>query len=330
MTEGDQRELEKTQSRSLFFRGRRGLLTITLFWCVGALSLGFAVAAPRITVPPPAKSRLIIPAETVEKVGASNYRKLVTRARRAKRLLPKNDPRYRSLSRIMKRMIPFAESYNPRAALWKWELAVIRGDQVNAACFPGGKIFFYTGIIDKLELSEAERAAVMGHEMAHALWEHGREQLAKGGLVRGLGRAFSTLTGLPLSRLLADLSSRLLTLKFSRSNETEADLIGLEIMARAGFEPRASLSLWEKMSGLHAQKQENAAKRIPQNEEVPKSRFGRIKRWIGQKARQISTQAAVHLSTWWSTHPRSEARREKLQEQLPLARQIYEVSRRQE
>jgi Zn-dependent protease with chaperone function len=113
----------------------------------------------------------------------------------------------------------------------------------------GGKIAFFTGILDQLKLTDDEIAMVMGHEMAHALREHARERLAKttgtstflqfGAQALGLGQ---------WGDLAARGSSQLLALKFSRDDETEADLVGLELAARAGYDPKASVSLWNKMA----------------------------------------------------------------------------------
>ena len=113
---------------------------------------------------------------------------------------------------------------------------------------PGGKIAFYTGILDQLKLNDDEVAMIMGHEMAHALREHSRERLAKS-KATGMGLSVaSQLLGLgQLGDVAANLGTQLLTLKYGRDDETEADLVGLEIAARAGFKPEASVQLWKKM-----------------------------------------------------------------------------------
>jgi Zn-dependent protease with chaperone function len=115
---------------------------------------------------------------------------------------------------------------------------------------PGGKIAFYTGILDQLKLNDDEVAMIMGHEMAHALREHSRERLAKS-KATGMGLSVaSQLLGLgQLGDVAANLGTQLLTLKYGRDDETEADLVGLEIAARAGFKPEASVQLWKKMLG---------------------------------------------------------------------------------
>ena len=116
-------------------------------------------------------------------------------------------------------------------------------------CLPGGKIAFYTGILDKLKLSDDETAMIMGHEMAHALREHARERLAKSSATNLGMRLGAELLGLGnLGAVAADMGSQLLTLKFSREDESEADLVGLELAARGAFQPNASVSLWQKMA----------------------------------------------------------------------------------
>jgi Zn-dependent protease with chaperone function len=136
-----------------------------------------------------------------------------------------------------------------RARSGSWEVNLIQSAQVNAFCMPGGKIAFYTGILEKLSLTDDETAMIMGHEMAHALREHARSRVAKSNAT-GIGLSIAAqLLGLgQLGDVAANLGTQLLTLKFSREDETEADLVGLELAARSGFQPRASVSLWQKMA----------------------------------------------------------------------------------
>ena len=131
---------------------------------------------------------------------------------------------------------------------WRWEVNLIGSKQINAFCMPGGKIAVFTGILDQLELTDDETAMVLGHEIAHALREHARARIAKSqgtGAFLSLGAA---LLGLgQLGDVAASIGTQLLTLKFSREDEIDADLVGLELAARAGFNPEASIRLWEKM-----------------------------------------------------------------------------------
>lgn len=151
---------------------------------------------------------------------------------------------------VSQRLIPQTSVFRPDAPGWDWEVNLISSKELNAWCMPGGKIAFYTGLIEKLKLTDDEIAAVMGHEIAHALREHGRERASKAmaqgialsilGAVAGVSRG-----GMDLTQLVLDVT---LNLPNSRENETEADRIGVELAARAGYDPRAAVHVWEKMA----------------------------------------------------------------------------------
>jgi predicted Zn-dependent protease len=151
---------------------------------------------------------------------------------------------------IAARITPTTGTFRPDAPSWKWEVNVIQSDQLNAWCMPGGKIAFYSGIITKLQLTDDEIAAIMGHEIAHALREHGREraseQITAGLLVNvgvaaaGGGKAAMDMAGLAYNVTVG--------LPNSRTHETEADRIGIELAARAGYDPKAAVTLWQKMA----------------------------------------------------------------------------------
>ncbi len=153
---------------------------------------------------------------------------------------------------IASRITPTTGTFRPDAPSWKWEVNVIQSDQLNAWCMPGGKIAFYSGIITKLQLTDDEIAAIMGHEIAHALREHGREraseQITAGLLVNvgvaaaGGGKAAMDMAGLAYNVTVG--------LPNSRTHETEADRIGIELAARAGYDPKAAISLWQKMAKM--------------------------------------------------------------------------------
>src|SRR4051812_20343986 len=153
---------------------------------------------------------------------------------------------------ITQRLIAQTPVFRPDATKWEWESHVISLDEVNAWCMPGGKMAVYTGLIQKLNASDDELAAVMGHEMAHALREHSREQISRqmgtqmavglAGALFGIGDLGQSLGG-----MVADVT---LNLPKSRTAEQEADRIGVELAARAGYDPRASIGLWQKMASL--------------------------------------------------------------------------------
>jgi len=152
------------------------------------------------------------------------------------------------LRAIARRIIPFTPPWNARAQQWRWEVNLLMSKELNAFCMPGGKIAFYYGILQKLQLSDDEVATIMGHEVAHALREHARERMGKTVATRGAVELGSLLFGLGnTGRAIADMGGQLLTLKFSRDDETEADIVGMELAARAGYDPAAGVSLWQKM-----------------------------------------------------------------------------------
>ena len=151
---------------------------------------------------------------------------------------------------IAQRMIPVTAAFRADAPGWKWEVNVLQSDQLNAWCMPGGKIAFYSGIIDRLSLTDDEIAAIMGHEIAHALREHARERASEqqaAGLVIGVGGAL-----LGVGSIGSDLGQMAYKVAVgmpnSRAHETEADRIGVELAARAGYDPRAAIVLWQKMA----------------------------------------------------------------------------------
>jgi len=195
----------------------------------------------------------LVPADEIENAAQQQYRKLLQDAARQNALAPDGHPQVIRLRAIAQRLVPHVMAPNlystPRAAQWHWEVNLIGSKQINAFCMPGGKIAFYYGILDQLRLTDDEVAMVMGHEMAHALREHARERMGKSAVTNGAIEIGAALLGLGNGgRYLANLGGQLLTLKFSRSDESEADKVGLDIAARAGYDPRAGVSLWQKMA----------------------------------------------------------------------------------
>ncbi len=152
--------------------------------------------------------------------------------------------------------------FRPDAAQWKWEVNVDKSDQVNAYCMPGGKIMVLTGLIEQLKATDDELGAVIGHEIAHALREHGRERMSQAYVqqfgLKALGAMLSKGASASVSNAsmqLAGIGSQLFfALPNSRLQETEADKIGLELSARAGYNPDAAITLWQKMSKLNSNK----------------------------------------------------------------------------
>jgi predicted Zn-dependent protease len=194
------------------------------------------------------------PEQAMNEQAAQQYAAMMTQAQQKGVLVPPSDPQVKRIRAIAGRIIPQTARWNPHARDWKWQVNLVQSNEVNAFCMPGGRIGFFTGIIDKLKLTDDEIAAVMGHEIAHALREHGRERASKStttGLITGIGGAIaSALTGYDV-RGLANTAGQMYVLKFSRDEEREADLVGLDISARAGFDPRAGITLWNKMAALN-------------------------------------------------------------------------------
>lgn len=197
--------------------------------------------------------RTLVPAEQLESAAGTQYQQMLQQARQQNALAPEGHPQLRRLRAIAKRLIPHTTPWNSRARSWQWEVNLIGSKQINAFCMPGGKIAFYTGILDQLQLNDDEAAMIMGHEMAHALREHARERLAKTQATSiGLSLGAQLLGLGDLGNMAANLGTKLLTLKFSRDDETEADLVGLELAARSAFTPQASVSLWQKMTAANS------------------------------------------------------------------------------
>ena len=220
---------------------------------LGGAGLGFTAllashANAQVDVGQASGIRKLIPADTLEASARQQYRQILGEVESKGALAPDDYPQLKRLRAIAAKLIPFTAQWNPDSRKWKWEVNLIGSKQINAWCMPGGKIAFYTGILDQLQLTDDEVAMIMGHEMAHALREHSRERLAKS-RATGMGLSVaSQLLGLgQLGDVAANLGTQLLTLKYGRDDETEADLVGLEIAARGGFKPEASVQLWKKM-----------------------------------------------------------------------------------
>ena len=208
-----------------------------------------SAALAQVDVGKASQWRKLVPADKLEAAAAQQYVQTIGEARTKGELVPDDRPQVQRLRAIAKRMIPRAPQWNKRAAAWNWEVNLIQSDQINAYCMPGGKIVFYTAILDALKLSDDEAAMIMGHEMAHALREHGRERIGKS-TAASVGISFGAqLFGLgDIGNLAAKWGAQLLTLKFGREDESEADLVGLELAARSAYDPKAGATLWRKMT----------------------------------------------------------------------------------
>jgi Zn-dependent protease with chaperone function len=230
--------------------------------------------------------RYAVGAEAIEQQAAAQYAGMTRQAFQKQALAEPNDPQFQRLRRIMLELLPGAPKFNERAKDWKWEVNLIRSNQINAFCMPGGKIAFFTGIIEQLRLTDDEVAMVMGHEIGHALWEHVRERAGKNAAL-GAGRVVAGLLFGSAGDIIGAGAGSLAALRFSRNDELEADLIGMELAARAGYDPRSGITLWQKMS--------QASKGAPPQ--------------------------------WLSTHPSGETRIATIKKHLPEVMGLYERAR---
>jgi len=232
----------------------------------------------------------LVPEEQLESQAFKDYAQITLSAQMRGALVSSLDERVLTLRRLTQRLIKEAPHWSASAAAWRWEVNLVRDAQINAFCMPGGKVVVYTGLMQTLALNRDELAVVMGHEMAHALREHSRQRLAKSlaaqGVSRSVGVLASGVLGVDprLTDRLAIEGANLWALKFSREEETEADLVGLDLAARAGFDPRAGLTLWRKMA-------------------------------------QTSSREAAQ---WLSTHPSHENRIREIERHLPQVMPLFE------
>lgn len=233
---------------------------------------------------------LLLSSSQVDAIALESYQAELTKAR-GKNSLNTDKANLERIRRIADRLIPQVAVFRADASGWKWEVNLETRNELNAYCSPGGKIMFFTGIINQLKLTDDEVAAIMGHEMAHALREHGRERMSQ---------AYAQQTGLSLLGAMTGMSASTgqmvqvaaqlaLTLPHSRGQESEADIMGLELLARAGYNPNASVSLWQKMAQATGGGQ----------------------------------------GSFTSTHPSSNERIANLQAAIPKVMPLYEQARRQ-
>lgn len=217
-----------------------GMFALLLDGCETTTSAG-VVGAQRSQL-------LLVSSQQLDEMAAQTYSKLKTEAAAAG-ALNTDDAMYQRVRTVAARLVPQTRVFRADAPGWPWEVNVIRGEELNAYCMPGGKIMVYSGLIQTLNLSDDELAVVLGHEISHALREHAREQVSQamaaqaaigvGAEVFGLGQSAADIADIAYKTLIAT--------RFSRTDESEADRIGLELTARAGYDPRAGVGLWQKM-----------------------------------------------------------------------------------
>ena len=195
------------------------------------------------------KQRMLVSEAEVEKGAVEAYAAEKQKAQ-AEGKLNSNSALTSRVRNVSQRLIPGTGTFRSDAPGWKWEVNTLSTKELNAYCMPGGKIMVYTGLIDTIKPTDAELAAVIGHEIAHALREHSRERLSRAYAEQMVlaGVAVATGAGDSVMGLAGQISAVTFQLPHSREQEAEADRIGLELMARAGYDPNAAVSLWQKMS----------------------------------------------------------------------------------
>jgi predicted Zn-dependent protease len=199
------------------------------------------------------QQHMLVSEQEVEASAQKQYAQMMAEAQK-KGALDHDPAQVQRIKTIVGRLVPQTAVFRPDAQKWAWEAHVLSSKEVNAWCMPGGKMAVYTGLIEQLQATDDELAAVMGHEISHALREHSREAISRqmatqtavgiAGALFGIGDL-----GQGLGNMVADVT---LNLPNSRTNETEADRIGVELAARAGYNPEAAVSLWQKMAKLNS------------------------------------------------------------------------------
>lgn len=213
------------------------------------------------------RQMMMVSSKEMEQASAQSYQKIIAEAAQ-KNALNQDRGEVERVRAVARRLIPMTGIFRPDAPGWKWEVNVLSSKELNAWCMAGGKIAFYSGIIERLDLTDDEIAAIMGHEISHALREHARERASQAmvtnigvnvlGAALGVGRAGTDLIG-SAAKLSFELPN-------SREHETEADRMGVELAARAGYDPRAAISLWQKMAKVSNGTQPQWLSTHPSNE----------------------------------------------------------------
>ena len=191
---------------------------------------------------------MLVSSAQLDQMAVESYAKLLDDASR-KGTLNQDHVMLARVRTIAGRLEAQTQVFRSDAPGWKWQINLITSNELNAFCMPGGKMMVYTGLINQLHLTNDEIAIVLGHEIAHALREHSREQVSQALAARTAISISSALFGFGEGGAgVANAGYQaLIATRFNRADETEADRIGLELTARAGYDPHAGVSLWRKM-----------------------------------------------------------------------------------
>ena len=188
---------------------------------------------------------------SINQQAAMGYRQMISEAK-AKGQLDTQSLTAQRVHKIFNKMVPYANAENHTGQPFNWQIEVIKSKELNAWAMPGGKMAFYTGLVESLNLTDDEIATVMGHEMAHALKEHGKKKANLSQFTNVIANvaqtALATQIGSDSSSIVVGLAKDWgLDKPYSRSAETEADEVGLFLMAKSGYNPEAAPGLWDKM-----------------------------------------------------------------------------------
>jgi predicted Zn-dependent protease len=220
--------------------------------CVAAGLLGLAAAA--CAVSPTGRRQLALVSEDSAIVASQEaYAMQIGELRSAGKIVAESSNVSRRVDAITERLVAQAVALRPETAEWQWSVEVIdEPEVVNAWCMAGGRMAIYTGLIEKLDPTDDELAQVMAHEISHALANHTAERMSV---------AIATNAGVALAGILSEDAARTMStaavaaalaiqMPNSRTAEADADEIGIELAAKAGYNPNAAISLWQKMASV--------------------------------------------------------------------------------
>jgi predicted Zn-dependent protease len=227
--------------------------------CVASVALLFAGGCETVkttsagAVGVDRKQQMLVSSDVIDQGAAQAY-EAELKAARDKGVLNKDKAQLARVTNVAKRIVAATPAFRADATGWNWQFNVQETKELNAYCMPGGRIMVYSGLIESLDLSDAELATVLAHEVAHALREHTRERVSRTYAQQLVLAGAAAVTGASegatnIANMVGQVTFQL---PFSRDQESEADDIGLELLARAGYDPRAALTLWQKMSRAEA------------------------------------------------------------------------------
>ena len=214
---------------------------------------GVVLAAACTTNPITGRSQLmVVPESMAIRESAAAYSQMMGGLTK-KDQIESGTPRAERLREITDRLIAQAVRFRPESAKWAWQVQLVKDPKtVNAFCMAGGKMAMYSGLMEQLKASDDEIAQVMGHEIGHALANHTQERMSIA-YTSGIGTQLAAIAlGArdSTAALMQQAAVLAIALPNSRESESEADQIGIELAARAGYDPKAAVTLWEKMAKL--------------------------------------------------------------------------------